>query len=85
MTRPTTPENTTSPTGESVDSELTKVGQTTDDNAVKPDQSKAGDANKKPSKIELVLLLSAVFLSMFLVFVDRTIISTVRVPPIEQS
>lgn len=85
MTRPTTPENTTSPTGESVDSELTKVGQTTDDNAVKPDQSKADDANKKPSKIELVLLLSAVFLSMFLVFVDRTIISTVRVPPIEQS
>ena len=77
MARPTTPEKTTSRTGDSVDSEMTKVGKTTDDNAVKPDQSKAGGADEKPSKIELVFLLAAVFLSMFLVFVDRTIISTV--------
>lgn len=85
MSRPTTPEKTTSPTGESVDSEMTKAGMTTDDNAVKADQSKAGDPDEKPSKLELVLLLAAVFLSMILVFVDRTIISTVREHPIEQS
>ena len=57
---------------------MTKAGMTTDDDAVKPDQSKAGDPDEKPSKLELFLLLAAVFLSMILVFVDRTIISTVR-------
>ena len=85
MTRPTTPENTTSPTEDSLDSQMTKVGETTHDDAVKPDQSKAGDSDEKPSKLELVLLLVSVFLSMFVVAVDRTIISTVRVHSIEQS
>lgn len=64
---------------------MTKVGETTPDNAVKPDGSKAGDPDEKPSKLELLLLLVSVFLSMFLVAVDRTIISTVRVHSIEQS
>ena len=83
MSRPTTPKNTNSPTEESVDSETTKVGKPIEDNAVKPDQGKPGGPDEQISKVELVLLLASVFLSMFLVFVDRTIISTVRVHPIE--
>ena len=64
---------------------MNKAGMTTDDNAVKADQRKVGDPDEKPSKLELVLLLAAVFLSMILVFVDRTIISTVREHPIERA
>ena len=85
MSPPPTPENTTPPTGNSVDSESTQVGETTHDDAVKPDQSKSGGPNEKSSNLELVLLLLSVFLSMFVVAVDRTIISTVRIHSIEQS
>ncbi len=85
MPHPATPENPTSATADSVDSEVTKVGDTPHDNAVKPNQGKPGDPDQKPSTLELVLLLVSVFLSMFVVAVDRTIISTVPVPPIEQS
>ena len=64
---------------------MTKVGKPIEDNAFKPDQSKPGHPDEMTFSIELVLLLASIFLSMSLVFVDRTIISTVRVHPIERS
>lgn len=86
MPHSTTPENTTpAATADSVDSQVTKVPDDIHDNAVKPDESKPGDPDQKPSTLELVLLLSAVFLSMFVVGVDRTIVSTVPLHSMEQS
>lgn len=85
MSHPTTPENTTSAIGNSVDSEVTEAGETSHGDVVNPDQSKPDHRDQKPLTLETVLLLVSVFLSMFLVAVDRTIISTVCVHSIEQS
>lgn len=85
MSHPTTPGNTTSAIGDSVDSEVTKAGETSHDNAVNSTHSKPDHQDQKLSTLETTLLLVSVFLSMFLVAVDRTIISTVRVHSLEQS
>ena len=66
-----TPENTNPTTEESIDSGQTMASEMSHDNVVKP------DPNEKPSTLRTALLLVSVFLSMFLVAVDRTIISTV--------
>ena len=85
MSRPKTPENTTSLTEDPAKSDMTSIGEKTDDNAVKQDQSKAGKPDEKLWTLQLVLVLVAIFLSLFLVAVDRTIISTVRVHSTGQS
>lgn len=77
MSHPKYPENTTSTIADSVDSEVTKAGETSHDDAVNSTQFKPDHQDQKPSTLETVLLLVSVFLSMFLVAVDRNIISTV--------
>lgn len=77
MSDPMTPEVTKSATGDSANLNKTKASETSHNNAVKPNQSTPEDPNRKPTTLRTVLLLFSVFLSMFLVAVDRTIISTV--------
>lgn len=64
---------------------MANIDDTVHDNAVKPNQSESGDPDQKPTNLELVFLLMSVFLSMFLVAVDRTIISTVRYTPLNRA
>ena len=66
--QPTTFGDTTSATRESTDTDLEKA---------KAAQSAHKEADQKSMDLRTVLLLLSVFLSMFLVAVDRTIISTV--------
>ena len=66
--QPTTLGDTTSAAGESADTDLEKT---------KTAQSAHKEAGQKSMDLRTVLLLISVFLSMFLVAVDRTIISTV--------
>ncbi|EXJ80874.1 hypothetical protein A1O3_07161 [Capronia epimyces CBS 606.96] len=62
--------------GDSADLEKGKADGTSQHGPITPDQSKPNSTDQKPSTLQMVLLLVAVFLSMFLVAVDRTIIST---------
>ena len=99
MSRPTTPTNLKSTSGDGVDLEKTAPADAADleksphtdpadsqnqksvegsrDDVVKPDQNKSTEPDAKSSTLKTFLLLVAVFLSMFLVAIDRTIISTV--------
>jgi len=75
--RPTTPKGAKSAAGDSSDVATTHAGETSPDVASKPDASKPDDPQQKPSTLRTVLLLISVFGTMFLVALDRTIISTV--------
>lgn len=79
--QPTTSQDNTSAAGESTSSYLEKT------EAVKPpdNSGKPNDASQKSMDLRTVLLLVSVFLSMFLVAVDRTIISTVCSHPINRA
>jgi putative Ca2+/H+ antiporter (TMEM165/GDT1 family) len=46
---------------------------------VKPESSTSTERQEKKSAMSTVLLLVSVFMTMFLVALDRTIISTVRI------
>ncbi|KAL2215028.1 putative MFS aflatoxin efflux pump [Thermoascus aurantiacus ATCC 26904] len=74
--RPTTPKGAKSAAGDSSDVATTHAGETSPDVASKPDASKPDDPQQKPSTLRTVLLLISVFGTMFLVALDRTIIST---------
>ena len=77
--QPTPFQDTTSTAGESINSglEKTKAVESPHNNGVKPSPGKSNDAGQKSMDLRTVLLLISVFLSMFLVGLDRTIISTV--------
>lgn len=72
-----TPQSAKSAAGDSSDLATTQAGETSHDVAAKRDPSKPDDPQQKQSTTRTVLLLISVFLSMFLVALDRTIISTV--------
>ncbi|KAL8832481.1 MAG: hypothetical protein Q9191_000251 [Dirinaria sp. TL-2023a] len=75
--RPTTPQNAESTVPVSSDVAVhTKNSDAYEDVEVKYDPSKPDDPQQKQSTARTVLLLISVFLSMFLVALDRTIIST---------
>ena len=77
MSHPTTLETTKSDAVDTVDSEKTQAGEMSPDHAVEPAQSKTDNVDKKQSTLQTVLLIISVFLAMFLVIMDRTIVSTV--------
>ena len=84
--RPTTPQSTKSAAAaDSSDLASTQAGETSNVVEANADPSKAVDDQQKLSKARVAVLLISVFLCMFLVALDRTIISTVWVHFTEQS
>lgn len=75
--RPKTPQTTSLPAEDSPDLGTTQVGETSHDAAVKHDTVKSDGTYQEQSAARVSLLLISVFMSMFLVALDRTIISTV--------
>ena len=75
--RPTTPQSANSAAGASVDSAKTPAGEASHDVAAKRETSEPDDIYKDQSRTRVILLIISVFMSMFLVALDRTIISTV--------
>ena len=63
--------------GDGLDLGATQAGETFDDVAVERDVSKPDDTYQEQSAPRIIFLLISVFTSMFLVALDRTIISTV--------
>lgn len=74
---PMTPGSPRVAIGDPADLGKTKAGETSHDIAVRQDPNKRDDPDRKASALRTILLLISVFLSMFLVAIDRTIISTV--------
>ncbi|MCJ1421361.1 hypothetical protein MMC32_007724 [Xylographa parallela] len=74
--RPTTPQSANSAPGASVDSAKTSAGEASHDVAAKRETSEPDDIYKDQSRTRVILLIISVFMSMFLVALDRTIIST---------
>ena len=72
------PQATKPPTGGSSDLGTTKTVETSNNVEVKDNASKPDDSYQEQSATKVALLLTSVLLSMFLVALDRTIISTVR-------
>jgi len=70
---------------DSADLEKANTIEGSHDNAIKPNQDKPEAAKQQPSNLQTILVLAAAFLNIFLVAVDRTIISTVCEHPIEQT
>jgi hypothetical protein len=75
--RPMTLQSANSAAGDSSDLSTTQAGETSHDVAVKHDMSKPDDTYQELSSPRTILLLISVFMTMFLVALDRTIISTV--------
>ena len=63
--------------GDMSDPGTVEAGETTHDVVVKPDSSKSDNTYQGQSTTRVALLLTSVLMSMFLVALDRTIISTV--------
>ncbi|RDL37705.1 Uncharacterized protein BP5553_05138 [Venustampulla echinocandica] len=77
MSSPEAHESVNTTTGDQVDLEKANAGEVSHDgNAIKPDQGKPDAAKLQQSNLQTILILAAAFLGMFLVAVDRTIIST---------
>ncbi|MCJ1380208.1 hypothetical protein MMC17_003311 [Xylographa soralifera] len=74
--RPMTPQSANSAAEDPVDLGKTQAGENSHDVVVKRDLSKSDDIYAEQSSTRVVLLLISVFMSMFLVALDRTIIST---------
>ncbi|MCJ1387261.1 hypothetical protein MMC18_000101 [Xylographa bjoerkii] len=75
--RPTTPKSAKSAARDSSDLATTQASEASYDVAVKPDPSKPDDPQQKLLTTRIVVLLTSVLLSMFLVGLDRTIIATI--------
>ena len=75
--RSMTPQSANSAARDSSDLGTIQAGETSQDVALKRDLSKSGDTYQEQSATRIVFLLISVFMSMFLVALDRTIISTV--------
>ncbi|KAK9358832.1 major facilitator superfamily domain-containing protein [Lipomyces starkeyi] len=71
-----TPQSANSAAGDSSDLGTTQAGETSHDVAVKRDLSKPDYTYQEQSATRIIFLLISVFMSMFLVALDRTIIST---------
>ncbi len=77
--RPTTPQGTNSAAAaHSPDISPTQDGEVSSDVEAKADPNKPVNTQDKLPKARVAILLISVFLCMFLVGLDRTIISTVR-------
>ena len=76
--------NSTAVAGDGINLSTTQPDATSHEVAVKRDSGKPDDPSQQESTTKIFVLIS-VFLSMFLVGLDRTIISTVWIQPIEQS
>jgi hypothetical protein len=76
--RPKNPGAARSTAGESSNLSTTNTDDAFSDDAGKNNANEPADTYVKQSTIKVVLLLVSVFLSMFLVALDRVIISTVR-------
>jgi len=63
--------------GDSSDLGTTKAGETSHDVDVKRDPSKPDDTYQEQTAPRIIFLLISVLMTMFLVALDRTIISTV--------
>ena len=72
-----TSQSANSAAGDSSDLDATRAGEVSHDVAVKRDLSKPGDTYQEQSVTRNILVLVSVFISIFLVALDRTIISTV--------
>ena len=70
--------------GDSSDLDTTQTGEASYNAAVKRDTSKPNETYREQSAARVTLLLISVLMSMFLVALDRTIISTVWVHSNEQ-
>lgn len=79
--RPKSPPSAISAAGDPSDLGTTQAGETPHDVAVKQDPDKSDDTYQEQSAARVSLLLISVFMSMFLVALDRTIISTVSELP----
>ncbi|XXH05441.1 hypothetical protein Hte_011868 [Hypoxylon texense] len=74
--RPTTPQSTKSTAGNPPDSPVTQPVNTPKDVVAEGSSNKPEDSDSKLSSTKTIMVLVSVFLSMFLVALDRTIIST---------
>jgi hypothetical protein len=72
-----TPQSTNSAAGQSSDLGTIQADEKSHDVAVKDDLGKSDNTYQEQSATRVTLLLISVFTSMFLVALDRTIISTV--------
>jgi hypothetical protein len=77
LQRPKTLPNANSAAGDVSDLDTTHAGEIFHDAAVERDLSKPDDTYQQQSALRIIFLLVSVFMSMFLVALDRTIISTV--------
>lgn len=77
LRRPMTPQSVHSAAGDSSNVDTTRASEASHDAAANSDLSKPEDTYQEQSATRVVLLLISVFMSMFLVSLDRTIISTV--------
>lgn len=75
--RPTTPQSAKPVAEDSSNLAATQASEKSDVSALQNDLSKPDDTQQKESTMKTVFLLISVFGSMFLVALDRTIISTV--------
>ncbi|MCJ1314764.1 hypothetical protein MMC15_000076 [Xylographa vitiligo] len=74
--RPTTSQSANAAAGDSASLDKSQAVETSHDVAAERDSSKPDDIYQEQSRPRVILLLTSVFMSMFLVALDRTIIST---------
>ena len=75
--RPTSSQTANAAAGDSASLDKSQAVETSHDVAAERDSSKPDDIYQEQSRPRVILLLTSVFMSMFLVALDRTIISTV--------